>query len=117
MPIAMYQVLKHLRYSGVSVPPFYEESFKKAIFTFQYQRVYDPINENIVHLSNIPDDIGDELDFLGPYPSFLMFSCHFKLISLRPILFNLLRPYLKLYLNLGYTHAKRYSTKNSKRGS
>ncbi|RZB96497.1 exonuclease 1-like isoform X1 [Glycine soja] len=60
------KVLKHLRYSGVSVPPFYEESFKKAIFTFQYQRVYDPINENIVHLSNIPDDIGDELDFLGP---------------------------------------------------
>ncbi|KAG4999979.1 hypothetical protein JHK87_021051 [Glycine soja] len=32
------KVLKHLRYSGVSVPPFYEESFKKAIFTFQYQR-------------------------------------------------------------------------------
>ncbi|XP_020204265.1 exonuclease 1 [Cajanus cajan] len=60
------KVLKHLRYSGVSVPPFYEESFKKAILTFQYQRVYDPINENIVHLSNIPDDIGDELDFLGP---------------------------------------------------
>ncbi|XP_027916681.1 exonuclease 1 isoform X2 [Vigna unguiculata] len=60
------KVLKHLRYSGVSVPPLYEESFKKAIRTFQYQRVYDPINENIVHLSNIPDDIGDELDFLGP---------------------------------------------------
>ncbi|KAG5041039.1 hypothetical protein JHK82_013145 [Glycine max] len=51
------KVLKHLRYSGVSVPPFYEESFKKAILTFQYQRVYDPINENIVHLSNISDDI------------------------------------------------------------
>ncbi|TKY60094.1 Exonuclease 1 [Spatholobus suberectus] len=60
------KVLKHLIYSGVSVPPFYEESFKKAILTFQYQRVYDPISENIVHLSNIPDDIGDELDFLGP---------------------------------------------------
>nr|ACU20025.1 unknown [Glycine max] len=36
------KVLKHLRYSGVSVPPFYEESFKKAILTFRYQRVYDP---------------------------------------------------------------------------
>ncbi|KAK8472571.1 hypothetical protein PHAVU_002G243800 [Phaseolus vulgaris] len=60
------KVLKHLRYSGVSVPPFYEESFKKALHTFQYQRVYDPINENIVHLSKIPDDIGVELDFLGP---------------------------------------------------
>ncbi|CAL0306483.1 unnamed protein product [Lupinus luteus] len=60
------KVLKHLRYSGVSVPPFYEESFKKAILTFQYQRVYDPINEDIVHLSTIPDDSGDELDFVGP---------------------------------------------------
>lgn len=73
----MYQVLKHLRYSGVSVPPFYEESFKKAILTFQYQRVYDPINEDIAHLSTIPDDIGDELDFLGPYPLFLRFSYPF----------------------------------------
>nr|KYP38086.1 Exonuclease 1 [Cajanus cajan] len=62
------KVLKHLRYSGVSVPPFYEESFKKAILTFQYQRVYDPINENIVHLSNIPDDIGDDLTCYTPLP-------------------------------------------------
>jgi len=116
MPISMYQVLKHLRYSGVSVPPLYEESFKKAIRTFQYQRVYDPINENIVHLSNIPDDIGDELDFLGPYPSFLMFFFHFKLISFQFVQMSI-RSYLKLYLNLGYTHSKRYSTKNSKRGS
>ncbi|KAL1328817.1 hypothetical protein AAHE18_13G399300 [Arachis hypogaea] len=60
------KVLKHLRYSGVSVPPLYEESFRKAILTFHFQRVYDPINENVIHLSNIPDDIGDELDFLGP---------------------------------------------------
>jgi len=115
----MFQVLKHLRYSGVSVPPFYEESFKKALHTFQYQRVYDPINENIVHLSKIPDDIGVELDFLGPYPYFLMFFCHFKLISLCSIFVqpSMIGSYLKVYLNLGYTHAKRYSTKNSKRGS
>ncbi|KAI5384825.1 Rad2 nuclease, variant 2 [Lathyrus oleraceus] len=62
------KVLKHLRYSGISVPPIYEESFRKAILTFQHQRVYDPTSENIVHLSDIPEDIGDELDFLGPYP-------------------------------------------------
>ncbi|CAL5214246.1 unnamed protein product [Lathyrus oleraceus] len=60
------KVLKHLRYSGISVPPIYEESFRKAILTFQHQRVYDPTSENIVHLSDIPEDIGDELDFLGP---------------------------------------------------
>lgn len=62
------QVIKHLRYSTVSVPPLYEESFKKAILTFQHQRVYDPITEDIVHLSDISNNIGDDLDFLGPYP-------------------------------------------------
>ncbi|KDP21174.1 hypothetical protein JCGZ_21645 [Jatropha curcas] len=41
------KVLKHLRYSTVSVPPLYEESFQKAILTFQHQRVYDPAAENI----------------------------------------------------------------------
>ncbi|XVE88292.1 hypothetical protein DITRI_Ditri19aG0058100 [Diplodiscus trichospermus] len=51
------KVIKHLRYSTVSVPPLYEESFKKAILTFQHQRVYDPITEDIVHLSDIPGNI------------------------------------------------------------
>ncbi|EOY27856.1 5'-3' exonuclease family protein isoform 1 [Theobroma cacao] len=60
------KVIKHLRYSSVSIPPLYEESFKKAIFTFQHQRVYDPIIEDVVHLSDISDNIGDDLDFLGP---------------------------------------------------
>ncbi|XP_057949095.1 exonuclease 1 [Malania oleifera] len=60
------KVIKHLRYSIASVPPLYEESFKKAIWTFQHQRVYDPITEDIVHLSDLSDDSGDDLDFLGP---------------------------------------------------
>lgn len=61
-------MIKHLKYSTVSVPPSYEESFQKAIWTFQHQRVYDPIIEDIVHLSDLSDKIGDDLDFLGPYP-------------------------------------------------
>ncbi|KAM1455432.1 hypothetical protein TB2_004637 [Malus domestica] len=32
------KVIKHLKYSTASVPPLYEESFKKAILTFQHQR-------------------------------------------------------------------------------
>ncbi|XP_050936502.1 exonuclease 1 [Cucumis melo] len=60
------KVIRHLRYSTVSVPHLYEESFKKAILTFQHQRVYDPITEDIVHLSQISDHIEDDLDFLGP---------------------------------------------------
>ncbi|KAL6546444.1 hypothetical protein OROMI_022165 [Orobanche minor] len=59
-------VIKHLKYSNIEVPPFYEESFKKAILTFKHQRVYDPISEGIVHLSEPADIIVDDLDFLGP---------------------------------------------------
>ncbi|KAI9199111.1 hypothetical protein LWI28_027657 [Acer negundo] len=51
------KVIKHLKYITVSVPPLYEESFKKAVLTFQHQRVYDPVTANIVHLSNISDKL------------------------------------------------------------
>ena len=61
-------MIKHLRYSIASVPPLYEESFKKAILTFQHQRVYDPVTEDIVHLSDISSNAENDLDFLGPYP-------------------------------------------------
>ncbi|KAK3165614.1 hypothetical protein QOZ80_1AG0035490 [Eleusine coracana subsp. coracana] len=32
------KVIKHLRYSATSVPPQYEENFKKAIWAFKFQR-------------------------------------------------------------------------------
>lgn len=60
------KVMKHLRYSSVAVPPLYEKSFKKAVWTFRHQRVYDPNKEDIVHLSDISDNIDGDLDFLGP---------------------------------------------------
>lgn len=66
-----FQVIKHLKYSTVAVPPSYEDSFRKAMMTFQHQRVYDPMVEDIAHLSNLPDDVSDDLDFLGPYPWFI----------------------------------------------
>ncbi|KAI3456083.1 hypothetical protein Pfo_012746 [Paulownia fortunei] len=59
-------VIKHLKYNNVEVTPLYEESFKKAILTFKHQRVYDPISEDIVHLSEPADTMGEDLDFLGP---------------------------------------------------
>ncbi|KAI3883730.1 hypothetical protein MKW92_020706 [Papaver armeniacum] len=58
------KVIKHLKYSTVAVPPLYEESFKKALWTFQHQRVYDPRVEDIVHLSEICQDLGEDLEFL-----------------------------------------------------
>ncbi|KAL0700185.1 hypothetical protein Bca4012_056307 [Brassica carinata] len=60
------RVIKHLKYSTVSVPPLYEESFKKAMLTFKHQRVYDPKSEDVVHLSGISEDIGEDSDFVGP---------------------------------------------------
>jgi len=61
-------VIKHLRYTAVSVPPQYEENFKKAIWAFKFQRVYDPATEDIIHLSSVPYDLTEDLEFLGPYP-------------------------------------------------
>lgn len=62
------QVIKHLKYNSVEVTPLYEESFRKAILTFRHQRVYDPVSEDIVHLSEPTGIIDEDLDFLGPYP-------------------------------------------------
>ncbi|XP_042483838.1 exonuclease 1 isoform X2 [Macadamia integrifolia] len=60
------KVIKHLRYNTASVPPLYEDLVKKAILTFQHQRVYDPRLQDMVHLSEIPNNLGDDLHFLGP---------------------------------------------------
>lgn len=60
------KAIKHLKFSGVVVPPLYEDSFKKAILTFLHQRVYDPKLEDIVHLSDLSDNSYEDLDFLGP---------------------------------------------------
>ncbi|CAN1283378.1 Exonuclease 1 [Linum perenne] len=61
------KVIKHLKYSTVSVPPLYEESFKKALLTFKHQRVYDPTAEDIVHLSDIPESLAGDWEFVGPW--------------------------------------------------
>lgn len=68
MLLVCFQVIKHLKYSTVSVPPLYEESFKRALLTFKHQRVYDPNTEDIIHLSDISDYLGEDSDFVGPYP-------------------------------------------------
>uniref|UniRef100_B9I129 Exonuclease 1 n=1 Tax=Populus trichocarpa TaxID=3694 RepID=B9I129_POPTR len=106
------KVIKHLRYSTVSVPPLYEESFKKAILTFRHQRVYDPTMKDIVHLSDLPDNIGNDLEFLGPYPSNRI--CHYSLIHSTFYLFLKL---FGLYLNVKYIDTATDSYRYSKRGS
>uniref|UniRef100_A0A3Q7F2Y9 Exonuclease 1 n=1 Tax=Solanum lycopersicum TaxID=4081 RepID=A0A3Q7F2Y9_SOLLC len=58
------KVIKHLRYNTAAVSPMYEESFRKAIMTFQHQRVYDLMTEDLVHLSELSDLGSQDLDFL-----------------------------------------------------
>ncbi|GAB2299048.1 hypothetical protein Dimus_033122 [Dionaea muscipula] len=60
------KVIKHLAFTGIAVPPLYEESFKKAILTFHHQRVYDPNVGDTVNLLDLPDNIEEDLEFLGP---------------------------------------------------
>lgn len=38
------------------------------MLTFKHQRVYDPKSEDVVHLCDISEDIGEDSDFVGPYP-------------------------------------------------
>ncbi|KAI4304443.1 hypothetical protein MLD38_039952 [Melastoma candidum] len=58
------RVIKHLKYTSISVPPEYEDSFEKAIMTFQHQRVYDPLSESIVNLTELPGEAGDDLEVI-----------------------------------------------------
>ncbi|KAJ4703742.1 Exonuclease 1 [Melia azedarach] len=62
------KIIKHLKYSTVSVPPFYEESFRKAVLTFQHQRVYDPTSEDIggADSSHLVLDRNSQLKTLKP---------------------------------------------------
>lgn len=49
----------------------YEKAFKKAEYTFIYQRVFCPMEQKLVHLEGLPANMVDSdetrsLDFLGP---------------------------------------------------
>lgn len=60
------KAIKHLKYNGVSVPSTYEDMFTRAVLTFRHQWVYDPVLEDLVHLTPLPSDLTQSLDFLGP---------------------------------------------------
>ncbi len=57
------------------VPKDYETEFRKADLTFLHQRVFDPVEKEMVYLTKLKD-IDDTLnlkDFLGPYIFYLAF--------------------------------------------
>ncbi|XP_038894034.1 exonuclease 1 isoform X2 [Benincasa hispida] len=107
------KVIRHLRYNTVSVPHLYEESFKKAILTFQHQWVYDPITEDIVHLSQISNNIEDDLDFLGPLiPQYIA-----KGIAEGDIDPCTNLPFQEQNINTGVMHERPYKLKEFNAGS
>eukprot|EP01103_Thecamoeba_quadrilineata_P005916 TRINITY_DN1565_c2_g1_i1.p1 TRINITY_DN1565_c2_g1~~TRINITY_DN1565_c2_g1_i1.p1 ORF type:complete len:686 (+),score=183.40 TRINITY_DN1565_c2_g1_i1:85-2142(+) len=63
------KILEYLKYTRDHVVPNdYVEGFRKAEQTFLYQRVFDPIAQEMVHLHPLPAHLSPlALDFLGPY--------------------------------------------------
>jgi exonuclease 1 len=61
-------VLSHIMESrAFDLPAGYEEGFEQAELTFMYQRVWDPLTQQIVHLNPLPVHLQiSDLDFLGP---------------------------------------------------
>lgn len=64
-----FQAVRFLRFNGTKLPPDFEASLARAVWTFKHQRVYDPATKQLVHLEPLPEELlGQDLDFLGPYP-------------------------------------------------
>jgi hypothetical protein len=90
----------------VSVPPLYEENFRRAIWAFQHQRVYDPSKQDIVHLSDVPQGCVEDLEFLGPYPLFQCSITTFMTYFARIFLLLLHRHYIfSSCNNIPYTYS------------
>lgn len=62
------QVIQFIRLEGqLRVPRSYPDDFKRAELTFLHQRVWDPLQNALVHLEPIPEgvDAGAEWPFVG----------------------------------------------------
>lgn len=92
----------------------YEESFRKAIMTFQHQRVYDLMTEDLVHLSELSDLGSQDLDFLGPYPYIFIYDATLMLVTIN-LLYYGQRFFYDPFLNQENADTYRSSSRNSKR--
>jgi len=62
------RILESIEKSNKCIPQDYEQLFFKAYLTYCHQSVYDPIRNQLIPLSPIPDQLQlDSLNFLGPY--------------------------------------------------
>lgn len=60
----------YLKNRGSAVPENYEQLFEQAEFTFLHQRVWDPVQLQLAHLTTLPEILEaleeNDRDFLGP---------------------------------------------------
>lgn len=98
-----------MKFNTVAVPPLYEESFKKAIMTFLHQLVYDPVTEDLVHLSELPAGADEDIEFLGPYPCNVMHLAILLTEYLKIINFLFVVNLFAVYLNQQYNATSRSS--------
>lgn len=79
------KVLQFLRLEGVKrIPKGYIDDFRIAELAFQYQRVYDPRTQRLVHLGEPPEDlVWDEMkdSYVGVYVFMLFISFVFLMIK------------------------------------
>ena len=58
-----------MQYETGKVPKNYEESFRKAEYTFLYQLVFDTRTQTQVRLNELPDDVDPrDFEYAGVYP-------------------------------------------------
>lgn len=55
-------ILNIKRQGKLKIPPTFQEEFSTALFAFQYQRVFCPLNQSLVHLNELPESIINEKD-------------------------------------------------------
>ncbi|GAQ80053.1 DNA repair protein XPGC [Klebsormidium nitens] len=61
------KAIKWLKFQGTDIPPGYEDAFHRAVLTFKHQRVFDPVSQRAVFLTEpYGSDVPDNLDFVGP---------------------------------------------------
>lgn len=62
-------MIKQLNNETAKVPPGYQDSFRRAEYTFLYQIVFDPRTQKQVRLNELPDDVdASEFEIAGVYP-------------------------------------------------
>jgi exonuclease-1 len=61
-----------VKLDGYPVTDEYCQKFFEAEITFMYQRVYDPMKRQLVHLTPLPSELKNmEMPYLGVYPLML----------------------------------------------